>query len=76
MISTSEFCVSGKDSELAEWGRSTGRVGMENGIGAGDDDDSYPLSRLKVGEVGEVPGVLRRTYVEIGVSALRSLDEP
>jgi hypothetical protein len=68
--------VLGKDSELAECGRSTGRLGIENGIGGGDDD-SYPLSAgLKVGDVGEWPGVLRRTYVEMGVSALRSLDEP
>jgi len=74
--STSDVGVSGKDSELGECGRSTGRLGIENGIGAGDDD-SYPLSAgLKVGDVGEWPGVLRRTYVEMGVSALRSLDEP
>jgi len=60
-ISTSDERVSGKDSELAECGRSTGRLGIEKGIRVGDDD-SYPLSAgLNVGEVGDVPGVLRRT---------------
>lgn len=62
VIEESDAGVSGKDSELAECGRSTGRLGIENGIEGVGDDDSYPLSdRLKVGDVGEVPGVLRRT---------------
>ena len=30
----------GKDSELEELGRRTGRLGMENGIRVVDDDDS------------------------------------
>jgi len=59
-ISISDVGVCGNESELAECGRSRGRLGIENGIWSGEDD-SYPLSRLNVGDVGDVPGVLRRT---------------
>lgn len=74
-ISISDVGVCGNESELAECGNRRGKLGIVNGICSGEDD-SYPLSRLNVGDVGDVPGVLRRTYVEMGVSAARSLDEP
>lgn len=38
--SESDVGVFGKDSELDELGRRTGRLGMENGIAIGGDDDS------------------------------------
>jgi len=38
--SESDVGVLGKDSELEELGRRTGRLGMENGIAVGGDDDS------------------------------------
>ena len=59
-ISISDAGVCGKESELAECGSSRGRLGIEKGICSGEDD-SYPLSPLNVGDVGDVQGVLRRT---------------
>jgi hypothetical protein len=55
-----------------------GRVGNKNGIVEGDDIGSFSdISswkeyRGKPGEIGDVCGVFRRTYEDIGVSALFS----
>lgn len=49
--------VMGNESELAEFGQKVGRVGTVTGMGGGESRDSCE----NVGEVGEVPGVLRRT---------------
>jgi len=54
--STSELGVTGKESLPDDCGRKDGRVGKTNGRG-----DSSTTSRGKVGDVGEAPGVLRRT---------------
>jgi hypothetical protein len=51
--------VRGNDSELAERGNRDGRVGMLNGMGEAEGESM--TSRGKVGEVGDAPGVFRRT---------------
>lgn len=53
--------------------RRIGRVGIEKGVRC----DAVPgfCCFSKLGEIGEDPGVLRRTYVEIGASTLMSLEE-
>lgn len=66
----SEFGVTGNESDEAERGKKGGRVGKVNGI-EGDG-----VSTEKVGDVGETPGVLRRTKLDIGVFAERSEVEP
>lgn len=71
-FSESDIGEIGGEEELEGAERRTGRVGIENGMGPGDAD-SYPLSKL--GVTGELEGVLRRTYVEIGMSAGKSQDE-
>lgn len=50
----------GKASELAELGRRVGRTGIVKVIGI-SDVASDPVSWGKVGEVGVVAGVFRRT---------------
>jgi len=51
-----------------------GRVGNKNGIVKGDEveglsDCSWSMYRGNVEEIGDVCGVFRRTYEDIGVSA-------
>jgi hypothetical protein len=53
--------------------RRIGRVGIENGARSGAVVGLCCFSKL--GEIGEDPGVLRRTYVEMGASTLMSLEE-
>lgn len=66
--------VIGNESELAEFGRREGRTGIVNVFGISDAESE--VSSGKWGEVGVVAGVLRRTYVEIGMFAARSLVDP
>ena len=55
-------------------GEMEGSIGIENGIDALEGKGSEVLTvRGNVSNVGEVCGVLRRTYVEIGVFAVRSV---
>jgi hypothetical protein len=71
----SELGVKGKVSDAAEWGNKGGRVGRVNGIGEKDGELERD-SMEKVDDVGEIPGVLRRTKLDIGVLADRSDAEP
>jgi len=65
--------VIGKDSELADDGYRTGRVGMMRGEGGASRAlCCASKDATKVGEVGEAHGVLRRTKEEMGVLAVKS----
>jgi hypothetical protein len=57
-------------------GEIEGNVGIENGIeGLEGRISASPTLQGNDGEVGEVCGVLLRTYVEIGVFAVRSVKD-
>lgn len=54
----------GSDSDLGDFGNEESvlaELGKEGTMGSVISTDSYPTCRGKVGEVGEAPGVLRRT---------------
>jgi hypothetical protein len=74
--SKSEFDVGGNEYHDEAGGKRYGIVGNEKGIEEsswGNSEDSGESEN--VGELGEDCGVRRRTYVEIGVFAIRSVTD-
>ena len=55
--SQSDVGVTGKESELGEFGKSVGRIGKVSGIG----EEMGGSEPEKVGEMGDAPGVFLRT---------------
>jgi len=60
------------DDEIVTWGARVGRVGKVRGVGG---REVGVVVSGKVGEVGDMPGVLRRRYADMGVLTARSDDE-
>jgi hypothetical protein len=71
----SSFEVGGKE-KCEDGGEIEGNVGIEKGIDRLEGRSSEsPALQGNDGDVGEVCGVLLRTYVEIGVLAVRSVKD-